>query len=507
MCAPTDLSLSARAILMTPSRSDQNRPLAALLAPDILELLKDAPESIAPQTEEMHPADLADVAETLPEELVRAFLRALPKARAAEVLEYLDEDLRTQFLEEITAGEAATIVAEMTPDERADALEELDEETAEEILSALGPAAQAETERLLQYDPYTAGGLMTTEFVSVAESLTVEEALRAVRTMARAGRREAMYTIYTTEGTGALRGVMSLRELLAAPEGARIADVAWSEVVSVPPEMLQEEVSQIISNYDVVSLPVVDGDRRILGVVTVDDIIDVIQEEQTEDVQKFGGMEAIEFPYMQTALPEMIRKRAGWLIVLFVGELLTSTAMQHFEISLEKVASLALFIPLIISSGGNSGSQATSLILRALALREISLRDWWRVFLRELPSGLMLGSLLGAIGVGRVYLWQYMHNHNWHTPALQLGSWAVPSLSVGYDYKQFTTPIAFTVGLAVLGVVTFGSLAGSMLPFLLRRFGFDPASASAPFVATLVDVTGIVIYFSVAATLLGAALA
>ena len=501
--APTDFLLSARAVLMTPSRFDHNRPLAALLAPDILELLEDAPESIAPQTEEMHPADLADVAEALPEQFVRAFLGALPKARAAQVLEYLDEDLRIQFLEEITAGEAATIVAEMTPDERADALDELDEETADEILSALDPAAQAETERLLQYDPYTAGGLMTTEFVSVAETLTVEEALRAVRTMARAGRREAMYTIYTTASHGGLRGVMSLRELLAAPEGARIADVAWSEVVSVPPDMAQEEVSQIISNYDVVALPVVDTDRRILGVVTVDDIIDVIQEEQTEDAQKFGGMQAIEFPYMQTALPEMIRKRGGWLAVLFVGELFTSTAMQHYEISLTKVVALSLFIPLIISSGGNSGSQGTSLILRALALREISLRDWWRVVLREIPSGLALGAMLGLIGIGRIFLWQYMFNHGWHVGPFELGFNYNKDAPPGVEY---VTMIAQTVGLALLGVVTFGSLAGSMLPFLLRRLGFDPASASAPLVATLVDMTGIVIYFSVAGLVMGNAL-
>ncbi|MEP6763303.1 MAG: magnesium transporter [Gemmatimonadaceae bacterium] len=487
---------------MSPQRPSESRPLAALLLPDILEMLKDAPESIAPQTEEMHPADLADVAETLPEELVRAFLRALPKTRAAEVLEYLDDDLRTQFLEEITAGEAATIVAEMTPDERADALDELDEETADEILSALGPAAQAETERLLQYDSYTAGGLMTTEFVSVDERLTVEEALRVVRTMARAGRREAMYTIYTTEANGRLRGVMSLRELLAAPEGVRIAEVAWSEVVSVPPEMPQEEVSQIISNYDVVSLPVVDASRNLLGVVTVDDIIDVIQEEQTEDAQKFGGMEAIEFPYMQTSLPEMIRKRAGWLAVLFVSELFTSSAMQHYNDALTKVGALIMFIPLIMSSGGNSGSQATSLILRALALREIELRDWWRVAMRELPSGLALGGMLGIIGVARVSLWQYWFNNHWHIGGFNIGSFHVGQFQLGYDYKH-PHEIALTVGFALLGIVTFGSLAGSMLPFLLRRLGFDPASASAPFVATLVDVTGLVIYFSVAAAILG----
>ena len=491
---------------MTPPRSNEKRPLAALLVPDLLELLEESPESIGPQTEEMHPADLADVAEAMPEEMVRAFLFALPKERAAEVLEYLDEELRTQFLEELTAGEAASIVAEMTPDERADALEELDEETADDILSELGAEAQAETERLLEYDPYTAGGLMTTEFVSVDEELTVEEALRSVRAMARAGRREAMYTIYTTDTTGRLRGVLSLRELLAAPEGGRIADVAWSEVVSVPPDMLQEEVSQIISNYDLVTLPVVDAERRLLGVVTVDDAIDVIQEEQTEDVQRFGGMEAIDEPYMQTALPEMIRKRAGWLAVLFVGEMFTSTAMQHYETSLEKAIVLSLFIPLIISSGGNSGSQATSLIIRSLALREVTVRDWWKVAMRELPSGLALGSILGLIGIGRILLWQWMFKHGLHIGDFDLGPFHFGRMNVGYNYGPYVVRIAMTIGIALVGVVTFGSLTGSMLPFLLRRIGFDPASASAPAVATLVDMTGIVIYFTVAEMLLGGVL-
>ncbi len=466
---------------MTPPRSDEDRPLAALLVPDILELLEEAPAAIAPQVEEMHPADLADLAEALPEEHLRPFLSALPPGRAAEVLEYLDEELRTQVLEELTAREAASIVAEMTPDERADALEELDEETADEILSALTPEAQAETERLLEYDPYTAGGLMTTEFVSVPETLTVEEALRAVRAMARAGRREAMYTIYTTDEAGRLRGVLSLRELLAAPEGAVIADIAWSEVVSVPPDMPQEEVSRITSNYDLVALPVVDTDRRLLGVVTVDDVIDVIQEEQTEDVQKFGGMEAIEEPYMQIGLLQNVRKRGGWLAILAISEMLTASAMAHYEDELVKAALLAQFIPLVMSSGGNSGSQATSLIIRAMALGEVRLRDWWRVILRELPAGVLLGAILGTIAVIRISAW--------HAFGL-------------YDYGAYPWSVAAAVGLALVGIVTFGSLTGAMLPFALKRLGFDPASASAPFVATLVDVTGISIYFSVAYLLL-----
>ncbi len=488
---------------MTPPQSKTKRPLAALLAPDILELLEEAPGSVGPQTEEMHPADLADVAEAMPLEMVRAFLAALSSERAAEVLEYLDDDLRTQVLEELSAREAAEIIEEMTPDERVDALDELDDETADEILSEMGAEAQAETERLLEYDPYTAGGLMTTEFVSVAENLTVEEALTSVRAMARAGRREAMYTIYTTDTNGRLQGVLSLRELLAAPEGARITEVAWSEVVSVPPDMLQEEVSQIISNYDLVTLPVVDAERRLLGVVTVDDAIDVIQEEQTEDAQKFGGMEAIEEPYMQTSLPVMIRKRAGWLAVLFVGELFTSTAMQYYEGSLQKAIVLSLFIPLIISSGGNSGSQATSLIIRSLALREVTVRDWWKVAMREMPSGLALGGILGLIGIGRILLWQLMYDHGWSMGDFTIAGMHFGRMSLGYDYGVYVNRIALTIGISVVGVVTVGSISGSMLPFLLRRAGFDPASASAPAVATLVDMAGIVIYFSVASMLLG----
>jgi magnesium transporter len=478
---------------MTPPPTNPDRPLAALLVPDLLELLEEAPASIGPQTEELHPADLADIAELMPVDRVGALLAALPKERAADVLEYLDEEFRAEVLETLSARAAASIVEEMTPDDRADVLEDLDEETADEILSELTPEAAAETERLLQYDPYTAGGLMTTEFVSVAESLTVEEALRAVRAMARTGRKEAMYTVYTTDAAGRLRGVLSLRELLAAPEGGRLSELAWTEVVSVGPHMPQEEVSNITSNYDLVALPVVDEERRLLGVVTVDDVIDVIQEEQTEDAQKFGGMEALDEPYMTIGIFDMLKKRGGWLAVLFVGELFTASAIHHYEGALDKLLILSTFIPLIIASGGNSGSQATSLIIRAMALGEVTLRDWWRVAKRELPTGFSLGLLLGALGFVRITVWQAMAN----------GQWRVGGLTLGHDYEGLATPIALTVATALVGVVTFGSLVGSMLPFAMRRLGFDPASASAPFVATLVDVSGIVIYFTAATVFLG----
>jgi magnesium transporter len=251
-------------------------------------------------------------------------------------------------------------------------------------------------------------------------------------------------------------------------------------LITVAPLTDREDVARLISKYDLLAVPVVDHDR-VVGIVTVDDIIDAIVQETTEDLQKLGGLEALNAPYMKIGFWQMIRKRGGWLAVLFLSEMLTASAMQTYQSELEKAIVLTLFIPLIMSSGGNSGSQATSLLIRALALRELGLRDWWRVVLRELPSGLTLGAMLGAIGIVRIAVWQH------------LGL---------YDYGEHWVLIALTVGAALVGIVTFGSLTGSMLPFILQRIGFDPASASAPFVATLVDVTGLVIYFTVASLIL-----
>lgn len=467
---------------MTPPQRDDERPLAALLVPDLLALLEESPASVAVETEEMHPRDLADVVEAMPEERVAALFTALPPERAADVMEYLDEDLRTQVLERMTAREAATIVVEMTPDDRADVLEELAEETAEEILLAIPPAERLITERLLSYEPESAGGLMTTDFLAVPANVTVDDALLRVRALARDGRQEAMYAIYVTDPSGRLSGVMSLRELLAAPEGTLVSDVAWEEVVSVEANADRADVARLTAEYDMVAVPVVDDDRHLVGVVTVDDVIDAIEEEQTEDVQKLGGMEALEEPYMDVGLMELVRKRVGWLCVLFLGSLLTATVIGRFEDALDRAVVLSLFIPLIISSGGNSGSQATSLIIRAMALEEVRLSDWWRVARRELASGLALGGVLGVLGFLRIVLWHHM----------------------GWSPEPYEYPVrlGLTIGGSLLGVVTFGSMAGSMLPFVLRRLGLDPASASAPFVATLVDVTGLMIYFGIALVLL-----
>lgn len=460
---------------------EKERSVAALVAPDIQDLLESDPSAVALETEEMHPADLADIAELLPTELLPRFLEVLPPGRAADVVEYLEEDLRTELFENMEPERAAALLTSLRPDERADALDEMDEEVADEILEAIPEREREETERLLQYEPDSAGGLMTTEFVSVPESHTVEEALLAVRSMARAGRREAMNTVYALNSDGLLTGVLSLRELLAAPEGAKVSDIAWTEIVSVLPTADREDVVQRTSDYDLTAVPVVDERRRLLGVVTVDDVIDVIQEEQTEDVQKFGGLEALEDPYLQSSFFALLGKRYPWLLVLFVGQMFTAAAMGYFEGEIAAATVLSLFIPLIISSGGNSGSQATSLIIRAMALNEIGARDWLRVMGKEALLGLSLGLLLGGVGVIRVLLWQWMGIH---------------------DVGEYYTLLAATVGATVVGVVLFGTLTGAMLPFILRRLGFDPASASAPLVATLVDVTGVVLYFSIAIAIL-----
>ena len=470
-----------------PKKNPEERPVGSLLAPDILTLLHESPALLAAETEELHPADLADVAEAMPFDRIPVFLAALPRDRAAAVLEYLDEELRAEVLEAMPSEQAAAFVSAMTPDERADVLEELDEETAGDIVDEMPEQARRETQALRLYDPDSAGGLMTTEFVSESSQTSVEEALRKVRVIARSGKREAMHAIYTTDEQGRLEGVLSLRELLA--------DVAWTEVQSVSPRADREEVARVIANYDLVVVPVVSESHHIIGVITVDDVIDAIQEEQTEDVQKFGGMEALDEPYDQIGFWVMIKKRAVWLSALFIGEMFTATALGVYQKEIDKATVLAIFLPLIVSSGGNSGSQGTSLIIRALALREISLRDWWRVAMREVSTGLTLGLLLAVIGFLRIELWQWMHLHNVTAFGIQLG----------HDYGDHgINPhlVALTVALSLIGVVAFGTLAGAMLPFGMRKLGFDPASASAPFVATFVDVTGLIIYFNVALHLL-----
>lgn len=458
---------------MTPAQHKSDRPIAALLVPDILALLEETPGDLAAETEEMHAADLANVVEAMPSGRVGDFLRALPPNRAAQVIEYLDEELRAEFLEHVSSEQAAEIISEMTPDDRADVLEALEEETADEILSDLPDKERQETERLLQYEPDTAGGLMTTELVSVEQSLSVEDALSHVRAAARSSRRESMHAIYVVDPDGKLVGAMSLRELVAAPEGASVADVMRSDIVSVQASAHRAEVAKVTSDYDLVAVPVVDGFGRIVGVITVDDVIDAIVEEQTEDVQKLGAVQPLDDPYFISGFWDVARRRVVWLVVLFIGEMFTSTALHAYEQTLSQALFLTAFIPLIISSGGNSGSQSATLITRALAVGDVEMSDALRVLLRELGQGLVLGTCLGVIGLGRA----------------------------AFTGNGATFPLV--VALSLVLVVVVGTVVGSMLPLLLRRVGFDPAVASSPFVSSVVDVTGIIVYFTVAQQLLG----
>jgi magnesium transporter len=459
---------------MTPAQRKPDRELADLLLPDILALIEDAPADLAAETEEMHAADLANVVEALPTEKVAEFFRALPPNRSAQVMEYLDEELRSEFLEHTTTEQAAEIISEMTPDDRADVLEELEERIAGEILSDLSAEARQETERLLQYDAESAGGLMTPELVAVQQSLSVEEALNQVRAAARSSsRRESMHAIYVVDADGALVGVMSLRELVAAPEGAAVTDVMQTELVTVPTTADREEVARITSEYDLVAVPVVDGFGRIVGVITVDDVIDAIVEEQTEDVQRLGAVQPLEDPYFVSGFWDVVRRRVVWLVVLFIGGIFTSTAMQNYLSTIGQALILTAFVPLIISSGGNSGSQSATLVIRALAVGDVEIGDALRVFLRELGQGLALGACLGIIGFTLVLF--------------------------GTDHGA---AFGGVVALSLVLVVLVGTVVGSMLPLLLHRIGFDPAVASSPFVASIVDVTGIIVYFTVARQLL-----
>jgi magnesium transporter len=451
------------------------------VAPELLYLLTGDPAEFAEVVSTMQSADVAEALRALAPEAAARVIAALPFDLAVLVLDEPELENRLDIVRAMDVKTFGPLVGAMSADHQAELFREMSEDERARLLPALHPKAQEALQLVLRYPPETAGGIMTTEFLSVPATWTVEETLHLIRRVG--GAKETVYAVYVVEADGGtLRHVVSLRELVLSDRSRRVAEVGSSrKLLSVSPTTDREDVARMISKYDLLAVPVVTAEGRILGIVTVDDVIDALVAETTEDVQKFGGMEALDEPYMEISLPRMLRKRAGWLAALFIGEMLTATAMGHFEHEIERAVVLALFVPLIISSGGNSGSQATSLIIRAMALGEVRLRDWWRVAVRELPSGLCLGAFLGMIGAARILLWQRV-------------GW--------YNYGPHYGLVAMTVATALLGVVAFGSLAGSMLPFVLRRLGFDPASASAPFVATLVDVTGLVIYFSVGLVIL-----
>ncbi|QJU58390.1 magnesium transporter [Sphingomonas sp. AP4-R1] len=429
-------------------------------------------------------ADFVEMLQSLPPAEAAAKLLHMPDVRAVGVLDRPEFVAASDVLALLPPARAVRLVSQMAEDRAADVLAAMDEATAAPILAALSPEVRRSLDSLLAWASDSAGGMMTTEYVAAPSDATVGAVLNHIRTVEH--NRETVYSIFLIDGTGRLAATISLRRLIAAdPASPAIALARDRDPITVAPDTDREIIGDLIRRHDLLALPVVDADDRPLGIVTVDDVLDALVAEHTEDAQKFGGVEALDGPYLQTGFLAMIRKRAGWLSVLFLSEMLTASAMQHFETELERAVVLTLFIPLIMSSGGNSGSQATSLIIRALALGQVRLKDWWRVALREIPAGLVLGGILGAVGLARIALWQ------------GLGF---------YDYGPHWGLIGATVATGLVGIVTFGSLAGSMLPFLLQRIGFDPASASAPFVATLVDVTGLVIYFSIALAILSGTL-
>lgn len=426
---------------------------------------------------EEHDADI--VAQLNEEDLETAasILSQLPLDRVVEIFDRPELSRASDLILELPEDFTGHVLTGMSADRAADLLRQLDGPDRTKLLSLLDFETAQSLKLLLAYQEGTAGSIMTTEFVSVPSTFTVADTLRLIREVEHT--RETVYAIYVTDPVSReLVRTVTLRQLITGSPDQNILEIAPDrDPIWVDPDTDREEVARLISIHDLLAVPVLNARHRVLGIVTVDDVIDAILAESTEDVQKFGGVEGMAEPYLEIGFLEMIKKRAGWLCALFLGEMLTASAMQHYSDELEKAVVLTLFIPLIMSSGGNSGSQSTSLLIRALALGQLRLRDWWRVALREIPTGITLGAILGFIGMARITVWQ---------------------LTGIFDYGQYWKLVALTVGLGLIGIVTFGSLTGAMLPFLLKRIGFDPASASAPFVATLVDVTGLMIYFTVA---------
>jgi magnesium transporter len=413
-----------------------------------------------------------------PEDRVLGF-RMIPYAEAEDFFLELSSRDQAELVESLPQAERRGWMRLLPPDDAADLVQAAEPENRDELLSLLDEATRKEVVALMAYAEDQAGGLMNTRFARVRPDMTVDEAISYLRKQVREYVGTLRY-VYVLDDHQKLLGVVAFRAIFSAPPETRVRDVMRTDVVTVTEDMDQEAVSRLFTTYDLTAIPVVDQAGHMKGIVTLDDIVDVVQEEATEDIQKLGGMQALEEPYMEAPFLEMIKKRGGWLSALFLGEMLTATAMGYFEDEIARAVVLTLFIPLIISSGGNSGSQATTLVIRAMALGEVGLRDWWRVTRREFLAGLALGGGLGVIGLLRIVVWQTI----------------LPT------YGPHYWKIALTVFFSLIGVVTFGTLAGSLLPFLLRRLKLDPASASAPFVATLVDVTGLVIYFSVASSIL-----
>jgi magnesium transporter len=418
--------------------------------------------------------DIAELLGDIPERDQAVIFRLLSKKVASETFEYLDVDTQESLLKALGREEVATILNEMHPDDRTALLEELPPNVVKDTIALLSAEERKIAQTLLGYPEDSVGRLMTPDYIAVRKEWTVKEVLDFVREKGKDS--ETLNVIYVVDETGRLIDDVRIREILLSPLERKVSELMNENFIALRPTDDQETAVNTFSKYSRVALPVVAESGHLLGIVTVDDVLTIAEEEHTEDIQKFGGLEALDEPYTDIPLLTMVKKRAGWLVILFLSEMLTATAMSFFEAEIAKAVVLALFVPLIISSGGNSGSQAATLIIRAMAIGEVTLREWWMVMRREILSGLLLGGILGSIGFLRISVWSVFSN----------------------VYGPHWPLIALTVGISLVGVVLWGTLSGSMLPFVLKRFGADPATSSAPFVATLVDVTGLLIYFSVA---------
>lgn len=462
-------------------------PTVALIEPEVHELL--AAGAYADLREVLHglpPADVADILAALPPDQEAIAFRVLPRDDAAVVFSYLEQSRQEELIQRLGDAGAVRIVEAMEVDDRARLLDELPQEVAARIVASLSAEDRKTTQAILGYPPRSVGRLMTPDYVRIRPEWTVARALDHIRRLGRDA--ETINVVYVVDDQGVLIDDVRLRQLIMAEPDATVESLLNHQFIALKADQPQEEAVESLQKYDRVALPVLDSRGALLGIVTHDDLADVAQEIATEQIQSIGAVQALEEPFIQTSVLGLVRKRAPWLALLFLSELLTSNAIAFFEDEIQRAAILAIFIPAIISSGGNAGSQASTLVIRALGLKEIRLNDWFRVLRRELAVAALLGLLIGLIGVVRINLFGAM---GWFRDPNVLDHYVI---------------LGWTIGFTLLGVVVWGSIMGAMLPFLLKRLGFDPAGSSTPFVATLVDVTGIVIYFTVAMLMLRATL-
>jgi magnesium transporter len=449
--------------------------LGNLLGPELTELIEKRDfNQLRRLLSDFEEADLAEILSDVSPTERAVLLRILPRELGASVFEYLSLQDQGALLQALGNEEVAGILNQLSPDDRTALLEEMPAAVTQKLLNLLTPEQRKIASGLLGYPKDSIGRLMTPHYTAIQQDWTVNEVLGYLRRSNP--HKETLNQLFVVDARGELVARLRLRNVVTAQPETVVTDLLDDKIISLKATDDEETAVASFEKYDVTMLPVVDSEGVLVGVVTVDDVLDVVEKEATEDIQKLGGMEALDAPYLRVGLFRMIQKRAGWLAVLFLGEMLTATAMGYFEDEIAKAVVLALFVPLIISSGGNSGSQATSLVIRAMAVRDVRLSDWWRVLWREIIAGLCLGAVLAGIALLRIFLW--------------------PNRERLYGQHYFL--IAMTVSCSLVGVVLFGSIAGAMLPLILRRLGFDPAVSSAPLVATLVDVTGLIIYFSVA---------